>query len=141
MTKTTWLFGMKTDEVYSIVGNKTTEKLQLILQLILQLTTPAVTTGWVQAANGTWTYNKADGTKATGWIQDGSWYFLKADGVMATGWVKDGWNLVLLKWIRSYGNWLVNDNGTWYYLNASGAMFANTTVDGYKLNASGAWVK
>ncbi len=87
-------------------------------------TTAATATkaGWVQATNGTWTYNKADGTKATGWIQDGStWYFLKADGVMATGWIQDG--------------------STWYFLNASGAMLANTIVDGYVLGSTGAWVR
>jgi len=84
--------------------------------------TSTVTTGWVKATDGTWTYNKADGTKATGWVKDGStWYYLNASGVMQTGWVKDG--------------------STWYYLNGSGAMLANTVVDGYTLNASGAWVK
>jgi len=85
-------------------------------------TTPAVTAGWVQAENGTWTYNKTDGVKATGWIKDGStWYFLNGSGVMKTGWI--------------------NDNGTWYYCNSSGAMLFNTTVDGYVLGATGAWSK
>ena len=55
------------DEVYSIVGNKTTD--ETTTDTTTEPTTPAVTTGWVQAANGTWTYNKADGTKATGWVQ------------------------------------------------------------------------
>ncbi|AWK50005.1 cell wall-binding protein [Clostridium beijerinckii] len=140
------------DEVYSVIADEATTTPE----------TPVETkTGWVQAANGTWTYNKADGTKATGWIQDGSWYYLKADGVMATGWVKDGSTWYYLNasgamktgWILDGSTWYflngsgamqtgwLNDNGTWYYLNASGAMLANTTVDGYKLNASGAWVK
>jgi hypothetical protein len=65
---------------------------------------------------------KADGTKATAWLQDGTtWYYLNVAGVMQTGWI--------------------NDNGTWYYCNGSGAMLANTTVDGYVLGASGAWAK
>ena len=124
--------------------------------------TTAATTGWVQATDGTWTYNKADGTKATGWLNDnGTWYMMKADGIMSTGWYNDngtwyflntsgamktGWILDGSTWyyLQSSGamktGWL-NDNGTWYYLNASGAMAANTTVDGYVLNASGAWIK
>ena len=72
--------------------------------------TTAVTTGWVQATDGTWTYNKADGTKATGWLNDnGTWYMMKANGIMATGWY--------------------NDNGTWYFLNASGAMKTGWILD------------
>ncbi len=142
------------DEVYAIIGNKTPDQ--------TPVGTPVETkTGWVQATDGTWTYNKTDGTKATGWIQDGSWYYLKADGVMATGWVKDGSTWYFLNasgamktgWVLDGSTWYflngsgamktgwLNDNGTWYYLNASGAMLANTTVDGYKLAASGAWVK
>jgi hypothetical protein len=87
-------------------------------------TTAAVTvttTGWTKNTDGTWSYVKADGTKATGWLKDGgTWYYLKADCVMATGWV--------------------NDNGTWYYCNESGAMLANTTIDGYVLGDNGVWV-
>lgn len=75
----------------------------------------------VKAADGTWSYNKADGTKATGWLQDGAWYYLNANGVMAEGWI--------------------NDRGTWYYLNALWAMLANTVVDGYVLGVNGAWVE
>lgn len=79
-------------------------------------------TGWVQAIDKTWTYNKADGTKATGWLKEGSnWYYLKADGVMATGWIKDG--------------------STWYYLKTNGAMLADTIVDGYRLGVNGAWIE
>jgi hypothetical protein len=86
-------------------------------------TTSAVTTtGWAKATNGTWSFVKVDGTKATGWYQDGTaWYYLNAAGIMQTGWI--------------------NDNGTWYYCNGSGAMLANTTVDGYVLGASGAWIQ
>ena len=85
-------------------------------------TTSVVTTGWAKAADGTWSFVKADGTKATAWLQDGTtWYYLNATGVMQTGWI--------------------NDKGTWYYCNGSGAMLANTTVDGYVLGANGAWVK
>ena len=120
------------------------------------------TTGWVQATDRTWTYNKADGTKATGWLNDnGTWYMMKADGTMTTGWYNDNGNWYFLNtsgamktgWILDGSTWYylngsgsmktgwLNDNGTWYYLNASGAMAANTTVDGYVLNASGAWIK
>jgi len=85
-------------------------------------TTTDVKAGWAKAADGTWSFVKADGTKAIAWLQDGAtWYYLNATGVMQTGWI--------------------NDNGNWYYFNAAGEMLANTTVDGYVLGASGAWVK
>ena len=142
------------DEVYSIVGGKTTDK--------DDSETPEVKVGWVQNADGTWIYNKEDGTKATGWLNlNGTWYYLKADGIMATGWVLDGstWyytnasGAMQTGWINVNGTWYytnasgamqtgwINDNGTWYYCNASGAMLANTTVDGYVLGANGAWVR
>ncbi|AWK50044.1 cell wall-binding protein [Clostridium beijerinckii] len=123
------------DEVYSVIGGTTTPDDTTV-------ETPVVTAGWAQAANGAWTYNKADGTKATGWLLDGAtWYYLKADGVMATGWVLDGATWYYTNASGAMATGWVNDNGTWYYCNASGAMLANTTVDGYVLGASGAWVK
>jgi len=151
----------ESDEVYSIVGNQAADETTTDTTTDTTVETPAITTGWVQATDGTWTYNKADGTKATGWVLDGAWYYLKADGVMATGWVKDGSTWYYLNasgamktgWVLDGSTWYflqssgamktgwLNDNGTWYYLNASGAMLSNTTVDGYKLAASGAWVK
>jgi hypothetical protein len=104
---------------------------------------PAVVTGWVQAADATWTFNDATGTKiANKWINvGGAWYYLKADGVMATGWYNDNGTWYFLKASGAMATGWYNDNGTWYYLNASGAMLANTTVDGYVLGASGAWIK
>lgn len=123
--KDNFLLWNKDKEIYSIVtkpvATTTTTGATGDTSTVTTATT-TVTAGWVKAANGTWSYSKADGTKATGWFKDrATWYYLKADGVMATGWV--------------------NDNGTWYYLNASGAMLSNTTVDGYLLGANGAWIK
>jgi len=114
------------DEMYSVIdvppGAPAGDKAATSEDKTATVTTPVVKTGWAQAADGTWTYVKADGTKAIGWFQDGAvWYYLKADGIMATGWQNVG--------------------GTWYYLNASGAMLANTTVDGYVLGVNGAWAK
>ncbi|EHJ02147.1 cell wall binding repeat-containing protein [Clostridium sp. DL-VIII] len=127
--------------------------------------TPAApaTVGWSQAADGTWTFFDATGTKVVNnWVNyQGAWYFLKADGVMATGWQQVGSTWYYLNasgamatgWVNDGGTWYylqssgamatgwLNDNGTWYYLNASGAMLANTTVDGYVLGASGAWIQ
>jgi glucan-binding YG repeat protein len=120
------------------------------------------TAGWVKNADGTWAYNKADGTKSTGWIQDGAWYYLNANGIMQTGWVNDNGTWYFLTgsgamktgWVNDNGTWYflkssgamatgwVQDGGAWYYLNASGAMLANTTTpDGYFVGANGAWVK
>jgi hypothetical protein len=125
------------DEVYSVIGGKTTKTDDTT-------TTPVVTVkaGWAKAADGTWTYAKADGTKATGWLQDGAaWYYLNATGTMATGWVNDKGTWYYLAGSGAMLTGWVNDNGTWYYLAGSGAMLSNTVVDGYKLGASGAWVK
>ena len=56
--------------------------------------TPLATAGWVQAAEGTWSYNKVDGTKATGWLLDGStWYYLNASGEMLANTTVDGYIL------------------------------------------------
>lgn len=153
------LIAWKADgDIYTTIGGtKTTEP-----TTETPVVTPVATAGWVQAADGTWTYNKADGTKTIGWLNDnGTWYYLKADGIMATGWVKDGSTWYFLNasgamktgWIKDGSTWYylngsgamqtgwINDNGTWYYLNTSGAMLASTVVDGYVLGASGAWVK
>ncbi|EHJ02101.1 cell wall binding repeat-containing protein [Clostridium sp. DL-VIII] len=119
------------------------------------------TAGWVKNTDGTWSYNKADGTKATGWVQDGAWYFLNTNGIMQTGWVNDNGTWYFLNgsgamktgWVQDGANWYylnasgamatgwVNDNGTWYYLKASGAMatgWLNDNGTWYYLNASGA---
>ncbi|WP_315071619.1 N-acetylmuramoyl-L-alanine amidase family protein [uncultured Clostridium sp.] len=122
---------------------------------------PTGTAGWVKNADGTWSYNKADGTKSTGWVQDGAWYFLNANGIMQTGWVNDNGTWYFLSgsgamktgWVNDNGTWYylkssgamatgwVNDNGTWYYLKSSGAMatgWVNDNGTWYYLNASGA---
>jgi hypothetical protein len=147
------------DEVYSVIAGKAkTEE---------ETTTDAVTTtGWVQdATTGTWSYVKADGTKAIGWLQSpasGLWYYMDATGnMMANGWVQDAGKWYFLDatgamktgWVYTGGAWYylasngamqtgwVQTGGKWYYCNASGAMLSNTTVDGYVLGADGAWIK
>jgi hypothetical protein len=144
------------DEVYSIITPKTEE----------EPTDDVVTqTGWVQNANGTWNYLKADGSKTIGWVQspasglwyymdangammtggwikeNGVWYYLNASGAMKTGWVKDNGTWYYLQSSGAMKTGWLNDRGTWYYLNASGAMLSNTTVNGYVLGASGAWIR
>ena len=145
------------DEIYSIVGGKT----------ISDEDKEEVKTGWIQESNGAWSFVKADGTKATGWLNDnGTWYYLDSAGNMQTGWVnvngtwyylnpvsngtkgamQTGWVYVSGTWYYLQSNgamktgWL-NDNGTWYYLKSNGAMAANTTIDGYRLGANGAWIR
>ncbi|WP_238860833.1 N-acetylmuramoyl-L-alanine amidase family protein [Clostridium sp. YIM B02569] len=128
----------QSDAVYSVIGGTKADD----TTTDTAATTPAVTAGWVQATNGTWTYNKADGTKAAGWLNlGGNWYYLKADGVMGTGWVNDNGTWYFLSASGAMATGWLNDNGTWYYLNSSGAMLANTTVDGYVLGANGAWIR
>jgi hypothetical protein len=130
------------DEVYSVIGGKTTTTKDPDATTTPATTTPAVTAGWAKATDGTWTFVKADGTKATGWLQDGAaWYYLNATGTMATGWVNDKGTWYYLNGSGAMLTGWVNDGGSWYYLAGSGAMLSNTVVDGYKLGASGAWVK
>ncbi|AWK49995.1 cell wall-binding protein [Clostridium beijerinckii] len=121
------------DEVYSVIGGTEAET--------PAEETPEVNTGWVQAPNGTWSYNKADGTKATGWLQDGAWYYLKADGVMATGWYNDNGTWYFLNGSGAMQTGWLNNNGTWYYLQSSGAMktgWLNDNGTWYFLQSSGA---
>ncbi|MBE6070324.1 MAG: N-acetylmuramoyl-L-alanine amidase family protein [Clostridium butyricum] len=147
------------EEVYCVVGGKSSTDVK-------EEEVPAVTTGWVQdATTGTWSYVKADGTKAIGWLQSpasGVWYYMDATGTMMTnGWIQDAgkWYFVdatgAMKtgWVYTGGAWYylasngamqtgwVQTGGKWYYCNASGAMLSNTTVDGYVLGADGAWIK
>ena len=104
------------DEIYATVAGKTTEEDNKEDDNV------EVVAGWVKNSDGTWSYNKADGTKATGWLNlNGTWYYLNNNGIMQTGWL--------------------NLSGTWYYLQSSGAMATNTTVDGYRLGANGAWIR
>jgi hypothetical protein len=99
-------------------------------------------TGWIKNNDGTWTYIKADGTKATGWYQEGTtWYYLKANSTMATGWEKVGGVWYYLNGSGAMQTGWINDNGTWYYCDESGAMLANTSVGGYVLGSDGAWIK
>ncbi len=121
-----------------------------------------VVAGWVKNSDGTWSYNKADGTKATGWLNlNGTWYYLNNNGIMQTGWLNLSGTWYYLQssgamatgWLNLNGTWYylqpsgamhtgwLNDNGTWYYLQSSGAMATNTTVDGYRLGANGAWIR
>lgn len=79
--------------------------------------------GWIENADGTWSYmHKGTFFKHT-WLQlnGEGWYYFKDDGTMATGWIKDG-------------------NGKWYYLYSNGVMASNTNIDGYKLNNGGQWI-
>ena len=123
---------------------------------------PTTQTGWVKAENGTWSYLKEDGSKATGWVKDnGTWYYLNAEGVMQTGWAKVDGTWYYLKSSGAMATGWVKDNGTWYYLKSSGAMatgwyqvgskwyysyssgalaVSTTTPDGYTVNENGEWV-
>jgi hypothetical protein len=122
------------DKVYSIIETANTAT-----------PTNAVTTnvakGWIKATDGTWSYNKTDGTKATGWLQDGAWYYLNTNGVMATGWINDKGNWYYLNASGAMQTGWIQYNEKWYYCNETGAMMANTVVDGYTLGINGEWIK
>ena len=122
--------------------------------------------GWVKNSDGTWSYNKADGTKATGWLLDGStWYYLNSNGIMQTGWLNlsgtwyylNGSGAMQTGWLNDNGTWYylqsngamktgwLNDNGTWYYLQSNGAMktgwLEDTDGNWYYLQSNGAMAK
>jgi glucan-binding YG repeat protein len=144
--KDNFLLWNQDDKVYSLVNNTVNTSTTATTTATGAATATTATTtaaaGWIKAADGTWSYNKADGTKATGWFKDGStWYYLNAAGVMQTGWINDNGTWYYLSTSGAMKNGWINDNGTWYYCDSSGAMLSNTTVDGYLLGANGAWIK
>lgn len=121
------------DEVYSLIDTSSNDD---------STNPPAQAAGWVQAPNGTWSYIRTDGTKATGWLNDGGvWYYLRTDGVMATGWLNDNGTWYYLASSGAMKTGWINDNGTWYFLNGSGAMKTGWIYDNgawYYLASSGA---
>ncbi|MDR3595937.1 hypothetical protein [Clostridium sp.] len=135
-------------EIYSILYNKASDAGQKDIVVttggVAATTTGAAITtivGWAKATDGSWTYSKTDGTKATGWLKDGGyWYYFKDGGTMATGWqnIRDSWYYLNSSGAMQTG-W-INDGGTWYYCDEFGVMLANTTVDGYVLSDNGAWI-
>ena len=158
------------DDVYAIVGGKSSTGKYGVKDDEQQQTTTTAQAGWVQdATTGAWSYVKADGTKAIGWFQSptsGLWYYMDANGIMkANGWIQDGASWYYLDasgamktgWVYTGGAWYflkptagnkgamqtgwIQTGGKWYYCNASGAMLSNTTVGGYVLGADGAWIK
>ncbi len=147
------------DEVYSIISGKSTSN-----EEGTEDTEETVKAGWVQNADGTWSYFNNDGSQVKGqWLQlGGVWYYIKADGIMATGWEKVNGTWYYLQssgamktgWLNDNGTWyylqsngamktgwLHDTDGNWYYLQSNGAMAKNTTIDGYRLGSNGAWIR
>lgn len=129
------------DEVYSVIGGKSDDT----KKDDTTTTTPAAA-GWAKNTDGSWSFNKADGTKATGWYTDttGTWYYSNANGIMlANAWAQDSagaWYYLGGSGAMTVNAW-VQSGGKYYYVGANGAMLANTTTpDGYWVGADGAWV-
>lgn len=135
----------KDDGIYSIITSNvsTLDKTATTsIKTTAGETASTVVSGWSKEANGTWTYVKTDGAKATGWFQDGStWYYLKEDGIMATGWQNTNGNWYYLNSSGAMQTGWINDKGIWYYCNQFGVMLANTTVDRYKVGSNGTWIQ
>lgn len=78
--------------------------------------------GW-QVHNGSWGYEKSDGTTASQeWIQDnGMWYYLDETGIMQTGWFQDAghWYYLKADGSMAHQEW-IEENGVQYYLEESG---------------------
>lgn len=93
----------KDDKIYSIIdeplpgATSNTIKTDQTTGAAVNVSTSA---GWVKATDGTWNYIKADGTKATGWINDrGIWYYCDSSGAMLADVIIDGY--------------VLNSNGAW----------------------------
>jgi hypothetical protein len=130
------------DEVYSVIGGKSDDDKK---DDGTTTTTPAAA-GWAKNTDGSWSFNKADGTKATGWYTDttGTWYYSNANGIMlANAWAQDSagaWYYLGGSGAMTVNAW-VQSGGKYYYVGATGAMLVNTTTpDGYWVGADGAWV-
>ena len=132
------------DEVYSIITEEAAVEEETETET--EVETPVVSNDWITNADGTWSFVKADGTKAIGWLQSpfsGAWYYMDAQGTMlSNGWIQDGSNWYFLKSDGAMATgWMKSPfSGKWYYLNNSGAMMSNTTVGGYVLGSDGAWI-
>ena len=100
--------------------------------------------GWVENSNGTWSFVKADGTKATGWLDDnGNWYYFDSVGNMLTGWqnVNGTWyylNPVSNGYKGAMQTGWLNDRGTWYYLNPVSNGYKGAMQTGWQ-NVNGTW--
>lgn len=85
---------------------------------------PEATDHWVPQPDGTWRFQRADGSWATGWLNDrGTWYLLDSAGTMRTGWALDA--------------------GNWYYLRDDGAMatgWVRLGPDWHRFSESGEWI-
>ncbi len=110
---------------------------------------------WKQSADGSWHFEKTDGTPATGWNflyynNRADWYFFDDKGTMQTGWlvrngsryylnpVSDGHKGAMLT------GWQEIDGKLYYFETVSGQdqghLYVNTrTPDGYWVGADGAW--
>ncbi len=110
-------------------------------------TTAAASGKWIDNKNGTWKYQKADGSYCVSeWLTvNGNTYFFGSDALMCTGWkqfTNSDWyyfnteNGAMVK-----GKW-VTQNGKSYYLQSNGVMAVNTVIDGkYKVNEHGVYVE
>lgn len=81
------------DGIYSIINSKASTVANNTTTTAAA-TVSTVVVGWLKGTDGTWTYVKADGSKATGWLQDGNtWYYLNESGVMLSNTTVDGYTL------------------------------------------------
>ncbi|WP_235905027.1 GDSL-type esterase/lipase family protein [Actinomyces marmotae] len=105
---------------------------------------PEATDHWVLQPDGTWGFQRADGSWATGWLNDrGTWYLLDGAGTMRTGWALDAGNWYYLGDNGAMVTGWQRDGDAWYYLGDSGAMVTGWLKHGphwYYLGDSGAMV-
>jgi hypothetical protein len=80
---------------------------------------------WIQNSNGTWSYIKADGSKAVSWFKvDNKWYYFDTNGIMKTNWISDGGKWYYLGTDGAMRTGWQSIGGKWYYLGTDGAMRA-----------------
>lgn len=121
------VYSIKADDPKEVISEKTGAEEVL-----------ASKSGWIMNADGSWSYNKLEGTKAVGWLyNENKWYYFNSSGIMQTGWIKENNNWYYLSESGAMKTGWLNESGKWYYLNTSGEMLYDTTVDGYKLGVNG----
>ena len=135
----------------------------------VSISIPVGKSGWVQNADGSWSYGDErqnalvgmqnvggvlycfdeEGKMATGWIlAEDKWYYAAASGALARGWlaVNGTWYYFRADGEMAVG-W-VQDGGAWYFMKDSGAMatgWVENKGDWYFMDNSGAmktgWMK
>lgn len=105
----------------------------------------AASNQWVQAQDGSWSFQLSDGTRLTNSVAiiDGVGYGFDSEGTMVTGWKKYGedWYCFSDNGAMVVNGWM-QDGDKWFYLGSDGIMLRNALIDNtYYVGADGSWTQ